>query len=409
MAPGEPLATSGSIVVVGTDGSLSLVDAQRHSTLLAPADGGSLAFPAWSPDGSRIAAIRAGQVGNAVVVFDPVGASAAAADEPVVVFDSAAAQPFYLSWTPDSRTVSFLASEPDGLSLRLAPADGSAPLDGTGPGSSIGSGSPFYYDWISPDRLLAHIGTGPQALLGEMGLDGAAPAQGLGTPGDFRSAVVSRDQAWVGYVRAGNGFAAEVVVAKRDGSSEHVMPLFGLAAVGFDPTGSVVASIGFPEPTLSSLPFPVGPLRLLDAVSGDVRTLLDGTNFGFWWSPDGKTIATLRIQPVAGSTATHQRGPFTERPASGGSTHLRRRRLRRHRIAIRRGAKPALHRPASAVLRPVRPEPRAVGAGQLVDPHAGFRRRRCIARRGDVSERRRAGPDRGGHRLLEPLGPLLTS
>jgi hypothetical protein len=40
---------------------------------------------------------------------------------------------------------------------------------------------------------------------------------------------------------------------------------------------------------------PVGPLRLIDAVSGEVRTLLTGTVVGFFWSPDGRMIAALRV------------------------------------------------------------------------------------------------------------------
>ena len=36
---------------------------------------------------------------------------------------------------------------------------------------------------------------------------------------------------------------------------------------------------------------PVGPLRLMDGASGEVRTLLDGTVIAFFWAPDGKTIA----------------------------------------------------------------------------------------------------------------------
>ena len=41
--------------------------------------------------------------------------------------------------------------------------------------------------------------------------------------------------------------------------------------------------------------FPVGPLRLVDPASGAVRTLLDGSVVSFFWSPDGRTIAALRL------------------------------------------------------------------------------------------------------------------
>ena len=111
----------------------------------------------------------------------------------MVIFESTTAQPFYLSWRPDSEVVSFLAQETDGLSLRIAPVDASAPLDGSGPDSIIRTGNPFYFDWIGSDRLLAHIGSGPEAFLGEFGLDGEGPGGELGAPGEFRSPVISRD------------------------------------------------------------------------------------------------------------------------------------------------------------------------------------------------------------------------
>jgi len=309
-----PLASSGSIVVLGNDGSLSLVDADGRSSLLASADEGLLFLPAWSPDGSRIAVVRFGSAERSILVIDARAAASGEAVEPTVVFESSTIGPFYLSWAPDGEIVSFLADEAGGLSLRIAPADGSAPLDGTGPGATIRTGSPLYYDWIERDRLLAHIGAGPSALLGEIGLDGVSAAPPLEDPGDFRPAIVSRDRMFIGYARVGAGGPSKVVLAARDGSSEHSMPVFGAAALAFDPTGNTIASIGPSETGQSSFAVPIGPLRLIDSNSGTTRTLLDGSVAGFWWSPDGKTIAALRVQPVEGpaSSASPLPSPSTQ-------------------------------------------------------------------------------------------------
>ena len=157
--PGKPLASSGSIAVVGTDGSLWLVDAAGNPTELLPTDAILAGFPVWSPDGSHVATVRTSAIGNEILVFDAAAAAAGHGAAPVTILRSATIGPFYLVWTPDGRNLSFLADEPTGLSLRIAPADGSAPLDGSGAGATIRSGNPFYFDWLAPDRLIAHIGT----------------------------------------------------------------------------------------------------------------------------------------------------------------------------------------------------------------------------------------------------------
>ncbi|HEY7737224.1 MAG TPA: hypothetical protein VH813_10555 [Candidatus Limnocylindrales bacterium] len=304
-----PLATAGSVVVLGSDGSLSLVDAAGDSVLVASAEEGTFFLPAWSPDGSKIAAVRFGSEERRILVFDALAPTA----DPVEIFRSSVVGPFYLSWTPDGRSVSFLADEAGSLSLRIAPADGSAPLDGTGPGATIRTGSPLYFDWIEPDRLLAHVGIGPDALLGEIGIDGAPSSPALASAGEFRSAVVSPDQRFVGYVRARGG-TSEIVVSARDRSTEHAIPVFGLAAVAFDPTSDTLASIGPAERASEPIGIPAGPLRLLDAESGRALTLLDGSVLSFWWSPDGKTIAALRLQPVGGAAASASPPPSPSAP-----------------------------------------------------------------------------------------------
>ena len=300
------------IALVDPSGGLVSVDLAGHRTTVAEGPGITSGFPAWSPDGARLAAVRASAGEVAVSVYDvpraaPFATPATAA-APVVVYRDTTVEPFYLYWTPDGRHVSFLANEGSDVSLRIAPADGSAPLDGTGPGAVIRQGAPLYYDWVTTDRLVLHVGVGGDAFLGEVGLDGTERAPARSNPGDFRAPVVAADGRFIAFVR-GQAPAAELVVAARDGSSEHATPVSGATAAVFDPTSARVATIAPEDATMAALAFPIGPLRLVDAASGDVRTVLDGSVVGFWWAPDGRTIAALRLQPGSGSTvAAGRRG-----------------------------------------------------------------------------------------------------
>jgi TolB protein len=300
-ASGAP--TTGSIAMLGPSGSLAMVDSTGRSTVLSDGSSVAFGFPAWSPDGSRIAVVAAGANDASISVYTVGNRGAAPSPGPVVIHRSGTIRPFYLYWAPGGRSVSFLADEGTGLSLRTAPADGSAPLDGSAPGSVIRRGEPLYYDWIGRDRLLLHVGAGTDAFLGEVGLDGVGAAPALMRPGIFRAAALSSDRRYVAWVRAGPGGRDAVVAASRDGSSEHTLPVFGIAAVVFDPMGDTLASIGADEPGPTDVTFPLGPVRLMNARTGKGRTLLDGLVAGFFWSPDGRTIAALRLQATGGSTA----------------------------------------------------------------------------------------------------------
>jgi TolB protein len=135
-----------------------------------------------------------------------------------------------------------------------------------------------------------------------VGLDGASVAPAIPGGGDFRSASASTDGRYLAYLRGGPG-PATLVVAARDGSSEQGLPVAGPAAFVFDPTGDTVATIAAITAVPGAPTFPLGPLRLLDPETGASRTLLDGAVVAFFWSPDGRTIAALRVSSAGGQVA----------------------------------------------------------------------------------------------------------
>ncbi len=279
------------IAVVDAAGTLTTMDDRGGSVVPHPVDGVSFVFPAWSPDGTRVAAIGGASDNGGVYVFQARGegfADPAAATAPQVLYRSPDRPPFYLYWTPDSRQVTFLTTEPAGLALRVAPADASAEA------TVVREGAPLYWDWIEPARVLMNVGAGgPDAFLGEVGLDGSAGTPAAAAPGIFRSPVVTHDGTHRAYVIAAGG-SESIVIESRDGADRREIPIPGMAAIGFAPTGASLAFIA-PEAPGPPVGLPIGPLRIVDVASGSVRTLLEGPVVAFFWSPDGRTIATLRL------------------------------------------------------------------------------------------------------------------
>ena len=277
------------LAVVDAAGALTWMDGRGGSPVSYAQPGLVFQFPAWSPDGTRIAAVGTNADGAGVYVID----ARAATDppgEPRVIYQSADRPPFYLYWTPDGRQVSFLTTEPDGLALRVAPADGS------GSAYVARSGAPMYWDFIDPDRMLVHSGsTGPDEFLGEVGLDGS-PFDGTDrAAGTFRAPAVSMDARYRAYLSSANDRVGEIVRESREDAGTTRIRVFGAGAVSFNPGGDELAFLAADQPTSSALPLPVGPLRILDSSASEPRTLIEGNVIAFFWSPTGRAIAVLQL------------------------------------------------------------------------------------------------------------------
>jgi TolB protein len=300
--PGPP----GRIAYVGPTGRLAVIDDETGETVAIPIPGIVTGPPAWSPDGTRLAVIVTDPEATRLYVVAMPSDAAAGDPVPRVVYSSDGQRPFYLYWAPDGERVGFLANDLDRISLRTAPADGSAPEDGPGRDGVLRRGSPLYFAWTAADRLLLHVGAGADAFTGEIDIDGESAGAVVRATGDFRTAASSPGATVVAYV-TGDADPA-VVLGARDGAEVGRMPVFGPAALGFDPAGTTLATIAANARSDNSADFPFGPLRLLDAGTGDARTLIDESVLAFWWSPDGRTIAALRLAPVADPSSASRSG-----------------------------------------------------------------------------------------------------
>lgn len=269
------------IVFVDPAGRLGTVAPDGAVRRLLNSSGVRYQFPAWAPDGNRIAAVGAnGNEGGVYVWADE------ADSERTTLFASGMRPPIYLYWSPDGRQVSFLANERSSLGLWLADANGAAPA------RQIASGQPFYWDWSQGgDLLFIHSGgSGPDAQLAFLDPGADRIGNNVARPGLFQAPGISAGGRFLAYSQVDDGRFL-VAVEDRSGGQRITVPHTGIAALGWSPAAPQLA---WTSPRSDQL-IAAGPLRLLNAETGETKTLVQDTVFAFFWSPDGGSIAYLTL------------------------------------------------------------------------------------------------------------------
>ncbi len=311
-APARPAR----IAVVDEAGNLTTVGADGSDRRAWAIPGMGFQFPAWSPDGRRIAAIGSDASHGAVFVAvdraardggsaappggvprggtapvagsapTAVAGSAPAGAGLVTLYSSSTELPIYLYWSPDGQRITFITSEPDGIALRVVAADGS------GPASVVRQGQPMYWDWVDASHLLVHSGGNASgAFLGEVGLDASARAPITAAVGEFQAPAVSAGGHYRAYVSAAPSGSNHVVAEAADGSARHEAEVTGATSLEWSPAG---AQLAFTSPAQAN-DLPVGPLYVMDAATGTKRLVLDAPVIAYFWAPDARTIAALEI------------------------------------------------------------------------------------------------------------------
>ncbi len=115
---------------INNDGQVETMSPDGRNRRVISDESGALLFPTWSPTGDSIAAIG----GHAVYQF----ADLPELDEQAL-YTSRTQNPFYLYWSPDGRSLTFLANHPSDIGLYLAPAD-----DGDAPRRLAQGNMPFW-------------------------------------------------------------------------------------------------------------------------------------------------------------------------------------------------------------------------------------------------------------------------
>ncbi|WP_420632305.1 TolB family protein [Candidatus Leptofilum sp.] len=267
------VTSSGQIVALSPDGSNA-----RMLTSGSP----RFQFPAWSPDGRSVAAIGVNRGGAGIFVLADAGEPDGT---PEPLYTDQEQSPFYLYWSPDSRQVSFLASHPDGMGLHLVRADGSAES------RLLTIGGPLYWQWTAnSEQMLIHSGfSGEASRLELISAVGDGTGDSIAPPGFFQAPGISADGRYLAYAEVMTGNSSLVVV---DTESETTVQErhAGLVALAWNPAANQLAFTNGTDPDSTNF---IGPLRLLDAATGEVELISNEPILAFFWSPDGRYLAAI--------------------------------------------------------------------------------------------------------------------
>lgn len=291
------------IAFINDDGQLMTVAPDGSDARQLTRGRQRLRFPAWSPDGSQIAAI--GTTGSAVAVY-AVDAEAKRS-QPIALYADRDKTPFYLYWSPDSKQISFLSSNTTGLALQLVPADGAVESQ------IVTTGSPFYWNWAADSRqMLIHAGESSQDARLEM-IEVAGDGRGdpIANPGRFQTPVISADGRYWAYAEQTQG-NSQVVIEDNETGVQQIQRHSGLTALGWSPAADVLAFISSDSPESDDFK---GPLRLMDAATGEITLLSREKVLAFFWSPDGRYLAAFNFQgrmQNRGDISARAKGNFTK-------------------------------------------------------------------------------------------------
>jgi TolB protein len=150
-------------------------------------------------------------------------------------------------------------------------------------------GQPFYWQWTADaQRIFIHTGvTGGDARLALIDAAGDGEGENISAPGLFQAPGISADGRYWAYAEAVSADSSWLVVAEAASGELQRQEHAGQVAMGWSPTANQLAYISGLEGDGRFY----GPLRLLDAESGEMRVLISDLVLAFFWSPDGRYIA----------------------------------------------------------------------------------------------------------------------
>lgn len=283
----DPAHAVNRIVFVNPDGQIETIAPDGSDRRQISEGAVRFQFPTWSPTGEYVAAIGGSAVYRLVdsVVTDQ--------EE---LYASRRASPFYLYWSPDGRYLSFLANHAQGISLNLVGVSGESES------RLLQVGSPLYWDWTADSsQILMHTGfAGEDARLALFDINAGRSGPNVAAPGLFQAPDISGNGRYWAFAELDENGSSWLVAADSQTGAVQRQRHAGLVALGWSPAADQLAFISTGAERMNF----TGPLRLMDAATGEVRLISREPVAAFFWSPDGRYLATITsIEGLEGDIA----------------------------------------------------------------------------------------------------------
>jgi len=303
---------AGLIAYVGVDWNIYVTDQSGGNKITLTEDaaipetqGGPFRYyqyPTWSPESNLLAFVGISGEGGSQGVSDLYVASM---DEKKSdkVYASESEHPFYLYWSPDNETLSFLSTTASGQSLILQ----SVPAQG-GDRTILDTGSPYYWSW-APDgnTMIIHTGATNSPTVEHMAflhVDSQVIEDALEpSPATFQAPAWSPDGSRILLSRLNDKQEKEIILMDGSGSIEKALGTFEAStSFAWSRDSELVAYIASNRALTAGT---IGTMHVMDLTSSE-DFFQDEDVMAFFWSPNSKKLAYFK--------------PFVENSASEGGT-----------------------------------------------------------------------------------------